>query len=470
MCSKFVVSSAVACRRPATDARIWSASGAAAVTCSWSSLGQRAIGQLALERRSAGVAGQRRCEHVVMALEHRQDELPRPPRVHEAVQADQRRATAATVRSGEGRAHGAGDYPHVDVTATSSSRSPVGVVAASTLRPQEIIPFARLAEELGFGEAWFGEDYFWVAGISAAAAALTATSAIPIGIGIVSAMVRHPAVLALEIATIDAMHPSRLRPAIGLGNPGWIEQMGRVPGSQLAAMRETVSSVIDLLGGATLDVAGREYSFTDVRLEYPPADRLPVYMGAVGPKMHTLAGEIADATLSGVLSSPPYIATVRELTAAGRAKRTTDGHDPATHRRATGAPSTHRLSTYAIYSVDRDGARAKQDLRELVAFYLATLRGKSAITDALGYGAELLDMHQRGGEDPAATIRREMPDAWLETLGVGGEPDECAAKIQALLDAGCDSVILNAVPAEQTEAQLRLTAAEVLTRVVPRSP
>jgi alkanesulfonate monooxygenase SsuD/methylene tetrahydromethanopterin reductase-like flavin-dependent oxidoreductase (luciferase family) len=341
----------------------------------------------------------------------------------------------------------------------SEPRSPVGVVAASTLRPQEILPFARLAEELGFGEAWFGEDYFWVAGVSAAAAALTATRAIAIGIGIVSAMVRHPAVLALEIATIDAMHPGRLRPAIGLGNPGWIEQMGRVPASQLAAMRETVTSVIGLLGGATLDDDGREYSFRGVRLEYPPARRLPVYMGAVGPRMHTLAGEIADATLSGVLSSPPYIAVVRDLLAAGRAKR------PEAERDS----STHRLSTYAIYSVDADGSRAKEALRELIAFYLATLRGKSAITDALGYGDQLLDMHERGGADAAATISREMPAAWLETLGVGGEPDECAEKIQALLDAGCDSVILNAVPAHETAAQLRLTAAEVLPRVVSPS-
>jgi 5,10-methylenetetrahydromethanopterin reductase len=337
----------------------------------------------------------------------------------------------------------------------AGSRPPVGVVAASTMRPHEILPFARLAEELGFGEVWFGEDYFWVAGVSAAAAALSATTSIPVGIGIVSAMVRHPAVLALEIATIDAMHPGRLRPAIGLGNPGWIEQMGRVPASQLAAMRETVSSVIALLAGQTLDATGGEYSFTDVTLEYPPAGRLAVYMGAVGPRMHTLAGEIADATLSGVLSSPPYIAAVRELLIAGRAKRTEAERDPA----------GHRLSTYAIYSVDPDAAKAKQALRELVAFYLATLRGKSAITDALGYGDELLEMHRRGGDDPAATIRREMPDEWLETLGVGGDPEECAVKVQRLLDAGCDSVILNAVPAEQTEAQLRLTAREVLPRL-----
>lgn len=341
------------------------------------------------------------------------------------------------------------------MTLDISTRCPVGVVAASTLAPREVIKFARLAEGLGYGEAWFGEDYFWVAGISAATAALTATTEIPVGIGIVSAMVRHPAVLAMEIATIDALHPGRLRPAIGLGNPGWIGQMGRVPSSQLQAMRETVTAVIALLHGDTLTQVGAEYSFDGVRLEYPSA--VPVYMGAVGPKMHRLAGEIADATLSGVLSSAPYIGMVREQIAAGRAIRPSGQ-----------AQQPHRLTTYAIYSVDGDGAKAKEQLRELITFYLATLQGKSAITDALGYGEQLFDMHRRGGEDPAALIAAELPDEWLETLGIGGDPDECVQKIQALLDAGCDAVILNPVPAEETERQLRLTAEYVLPRIQAR--
>jgi alkanesulfonate monooxygenase SsuD/methylene tetrahydromethanopterin reductase-like flavin-dependent oxidoreductase (luciferase family) len=336
-------------------------------------------------------------------------------------------------------------------TAPIAERAPVGVVAASTLHPREIIAFAQLAEELGFGEAWFGEDYFWVAGIAAATAALTATREIPVGIGIVSAMVRHPAVLAMEIATIDALHPGRLRPAIGLGNPGWIDQMGRIPRSQLDAMRETVTSVTSLLRGDSLTAAGGEYAFNEVRLEYP-AD-VPVYMGAVGPKMHRLAGEVADATLSGVLSSPPYIRFVRDQITAGRTAR------------AAGSDGRHRLATYAIYCVDHDGARAKAELRELVAFYLATFQGKSLITDALGYTEQLAEMHRRGGDDPAAVIAREMPEEWLDTLGIGGDPDECAAKIDALLEAGCDAVILNAVPAEETEQQLRLTAGEVLPRL-----
>jgi 5,10-methylenetetrahydromethanopterin reductase len=330
-----------------------------------------------------------------------------------------------------------------------TERRPVGVVAASTLRPHEIIDFARLAEELGYGEVWFGEDYFWVAGISAAAAALTATQEIPVGVGIVSAMVRHPAVLAMEIATIDAMHPGRFRPAIALGNPVWTDQMGRRPHSSLGAMRETVTSVTALLRGETVTNAGAEYAFDRVRLEYPSA--VPVYMGGVGPKMHRLAGEIADATLSGVLASPPYLRMVREQIAAGRAHRPTSSRE-----------RPHRLATYVIYSVDHDRLKARERLREPIAFYLATLRGKSALTDALGYGEQLLDMHTRGGSDPAALIAQELPDEWLETLGIAGDPHECAVRIQTLLDAGCDAVILNPVPAEATEAQLRLTASEVL--------
>src|SRR5215471_18248813 len=52
-------------------------------------------------RRPACVPGKRRGEDVVAALERRQDELPGPPRVHEAVQADERRTGAAAMRSGE---------------------------------------------------------------------------------------------------------------------------------------------------------------------------------------------------------------------------------------------------------------------------------------------------------------------------------------------------------------------------------
>src|SRR5262245_28481789 len=86
---------------------------------------------------------------------------------------------------------------------------PVGLVLGSQIPPEQIRETARLGEELGFGELWLAEDYFFTGGISGAVAALASTSRIPIGLGIVSAMVRHPALLAMECSTIARMFPGR---------------------------------------------------------------------------------------------------------------------------------------------------------------------------------------------------------------------------------------------------------------------
>jgi len=64
-------------------------------------VGDEVGGDLSVERRAAGVADERRGEHVVMLLELRQHEVPGAPGVHEAVEEDERRAGAAAVEGGE---------------------------------------------------------------------------------------------------------------------------------------------------------------------------------------------------------------------------------------------------------------------------------------------------------------------------------------------------------------------------------
>lgn len=114
---------------------------------------------------------------------------------------------------------------------------PVGLLLGSMISPEQIISTARLGEELGFSGLRFAEDYFYTGGISAVTTALDDTERIPIGTGIVAAVVRHPAVLAMEIATIARMHPGRFRPGIALGLPSWLRQMGIHPTSTLGAVR-----------------------------------------------------------------------------------------------------------------------------------------------------------------------------------------------------------------------------------------
>jgi alkanesulfonate monooxygenase SsuD/methylene tetrahydromethanopterin reductase-like flavin-dependent oxidoreductase (luciferase family) len=326
--------------------------------------------------------------------------------------------------------------------------TPLGLVLGSALAPEGLPRLARLAEQLGYGELWFAEDYFFTGGVSAAAAALAATERIPIGLGVVSAMVRHPALLAMEIATLERTFPGRLHPGIGTGVPAWMRQMGLKPKSPLSALRESVTTVRRLLDGEEVSLDGRCFQLDRVKLAHPPQTRVPLYMGVLAPKAMELSGEIADGNVLSVLASPQYVRWARERIAAGV--------------QTAGRTHPRRLATFAFVSVDRDGAAAKAALRKPMAFYLAA-DGGNALTDAYGISEELDAMLAGGGG--AEAVAREMPERWIDDLAVAGEPDECAEKIGRLLAAGSDSVVLFPVAGADPEATLRTAAADVLPKV-----
>jgi 5,10-methylenetetrahydromethanopterin reductase len=330
---------------------------------------------------------------------------------------------------------------------TASEGPPVGLVLGSALEPERITQAAQLGEQHGFSELWFAEDYFFAGGISGATAALAATKRIPVGLGIVSAMVRHPSVLAMEIATMSRMYPGRVLPGIGLGVPYWLGQMGLYPKSQLTAMRECITSVRELLAGEELTRDGDYFQFDKVKLAHPPSEALPLSMGVIGPKMLELSGEIADGTVVSVLAAPEYVRWTRERIAAGAAKAGRDA-------------TKHHIATFVLYAADADGKKAKESLRDLTAFYLSAMP-KSALTEVYGVGEELATMVSGGPEQ----VAREMPASWLEDLVVAGTPDECAEKIGRYLDAGSDSVVLFPASAEGIEELVKFAAREVLPRI-----
>src|SRR4051794_11324447 len=313
----------------------------------------------------------------------------------------------------------------------TTDRPPVGLVLGSALPPEEIQDMAIAGEEFGFSEFWLAEDYFFTGGISGATAALAGTRTAPVGLGIVSAMVRHPALLAMELSTLARMYPGRVLPGIGLGLPNWVQQMGLTPRSSLGALRECITSVRALLDGEELDHKGQYFEFNQVRLTYPvPENRPPLYMGVIGPKMLQMSGEIADGTVLSVLASPQYIRWAREHIAEGQERGGRKDH--------------HRLATFALFAVDEDGDRARQDIRGLFAFYLAAM-AHSPLVDVLGVTDQVLELSKDGPEALAAN----MPDEWLEELAIAGDPAECAEKIDRLIEAGSDSVELFMVPAER---------------------
>jgi 5,10-methylenetetrahydromethanopterin reductase len=329
----------------------------------------------------------------------------------------------------------------------SSDRSPVGLVLGSHMPPEKIVPTARLAEQRGFGELWFSEDCFFSGGISGVTAALAGTERMPIGLGIASAVTRHPALLSMEVATMSRLFPGRFWPGVGLGVPLWLHQMGLMPRSPLSALRECVTSLRRLLNGEQVTFEGKIFAFNDVVLTHKPQEPLPIYMGLVNEKGLHLSGEIADGTVLSVLAGTEYIRWARN--AVTEAASSAGRIDP------------HRLVTYVLYSVDRDSRKAKEAVRDVTAFYLEAMPD-NALSQVYGITDQVGEMLARGS---AAAVAREMPDQWLEDLAIAGDPDECAAKIRAFLEAGSDSVNLWLFPLEGAEELAELTAREVLPRL-----
>jgi len=283
----------------------------------------------------------------------------------------------------------------------------LGFVIRPEHPPEELPALAARVEAAGYDELWLWEDCFFAGGVAATGAALAHTERIRVGLGIMPAPVRNPAFAAMEIAALARLYPGRVTAGIGHGVTGWMRQIGAKPESQLAMLEETLTAVRALLAGEEVHVDGRYVRLDGVRLDHPPAEVPPVYAGVRRARSLAVSGRAADGTILSEPSSPPYIEWAREQIAATR---------------------PHALTVYAWCAMDADGDAARARLRPLLAGRFA--EGGPQV-EQLGIPEEL---------------RATVPDEWLDQAAVAGTPQECAAAIARIHDAGADTVVL--VPAD----------------------
>jgi 5,10-methylenetetrahydromethanopterin reductase len=299
----------------------------------------------------------------------------------------------------------------------------LGAVFRPQRPPEELPDFARTVERLGFDELWVVEDCFEAGGPTAATVALAATRTLQVGIGLLPAAVRNPAIAAMELATIARAFPGRLRVAFGHGVEAWMRQVAARPPDRLVALEETVAAVRALLAGRRVSVDGRHVRLDAVQLAHVPEPAPPVVIGTTGPAGLAIARRAADGVLLPEGSGP---AAVREASAAGE------------------------TTAYAWLSVDDDATGA-----------LAALR--PAVSD------DWARFYPRLAEHAGAAAGERLDDATLASLAVAGDAATCARAVDALARAGAASVAFIARAGED-EAQLERFAADVRPRLGDPSP
>ncbi|GAB3099951.1 LLM class flavin-dependent oxidoreductase [Isoptericola nanjingensis] len=246
--------------------------------------------------------------------------------------------------------------------------------------PSRFVPFARTAEAAGLDEVWLWEDCFLESGPSAAAAMLSATERLRVGIGVMPLPLRNVALTAMETATIDGMFPGRFVPGVGHGVQSWMGQVGARVASPLTLMREQVGALRALLAGERVTTSGRYVTLDDVALDWPPAVAPLVVAAAKGPKTLRLVGEVAQGV---VIDGDTGVSGARQAVVLVDEGRAAAGLPPV----AESAPEgEHPFRTVAFAQV-ATGDGAADRLRRSLARWDVDASSDEALADHASWGS-----------------------------------------------------------------------------------
>ena len=296
--------------------------------------------------------------------------------------------------------------------------------------------YAQLAEACGFEAVWQAESRLVREATVPMAAFAAVTDRIAIGSGVVNSWTRNVGLLAATFSTLDDLAPGRIKLGIGAWWDPLASKVGIRRRRPVQTMREMVEVTRRLLNMERVTYHGEFVDVDDIEIDIVHGDRspkdVPIYIAATtGMKMMELAGEIGDGVLLNYLVGPGYNKEALEHLAAGaeRAGRTLDDVD---------------RPQLVVCSLDDDRGRALDRSRELVTQYLGQ---QPHIGKASGVDSALLE--EIGGifTWPAtqAQIERAMalvPDDVVQLITASGTPDECRAKVQEYVDAGCTCPVL----------------------------
>ncbi len=287
-----------------------------------------------------------------------------------------------------------------------------------------VIEAAETLDRLAVDDLWIIEDCFFTAGIALAATALARTERLTIGLGILPAVARNPAITAMEIATLAELAPGRVIAGIGHGVQDWMAQMGAKSPSPLTTLQEVIGVVRRLLAGENVSFVGKHVQFDNVKLEAPPTVVPPVIAGVSGPKSLAMAGQVADGLVLAEGTGPIALANALHVAL---------GASPIQR------PSPFSTTVFTPLSVHPD----RQTARALIAPFISTLiEARRSTLLELPFWNDMESLFKSKGIPGLVT----MPADWWIELGAIGKMDDALQHLDALNKAGANRVALFPAP------------------------
>jgi 5,10-methylenetetrahydromethanopterin reductase len=297
------------------------------------------------------------------------------------------------------------------------------------------LEYVRYAESRGFEAVWQAESRLVRDAIVPMAAYAAVTERIKVGSGVINNWTRNIGLLAATFLTLDDLAPGRVICGIG----AWWDPLARNVGidrrNALQAMRETVDVLRRLLAMERVTFHGEFHHVEGIELDVVHGRReprgVPIYIGATGPKMMELTGEIADGVVLNYCVPPEYNREALEQLTAGA-------------RRAGRALDDLDRPQLVVCSVDLDREKALDTTRELLTQYLAQ---QPHIAKASGVSPEVVSRIQSilgwpATHDQIRKAKHLVPDDLVTRITASGTPEEARAKVEEYRRAGCTCPIL----------------------------
>jgi probable F420-dependent oxidoreductase len=243
----------------------------------------------------------------------------------------------------------------------------------------------RRLERAGYRATWVNEAVGGKDALVQLAVLLAATERMVFGTSIANIWARAPQTAHGAAALLAQAYPDRFVLGLGVGYPHQAASVGREFGSPVGTMRD----YLDQMGAPT---------------QLPAPDvAYPKIIGANGPKMLALSGEIADGAMPAMVP-PVFTAQARQLL----------------------GPDKLLVVGLAI-AVDADQERAKETARQTVAGRLGAAGTYAATMARLGFSEQEI---------------AEVADRLVDALVGYGSAAAIAAKVQEHLAAGADHVMV----------------------------
>lgn len=330
----------------------------------------------------------------------------------------------------------------------------VSIGRTNRSRPEDLITYAKFADEIGVDYMWSAEAWGTDA-ITPLAFVAGHTNRIRLGTGIIQISARAPAMVAMSALSMATLSRDRFVLGLGASGPQVVEGLHGVDyRGPLTRLKETVDIIRLALKGEKLEYHGKYHTLPRpggegkaLRIDHPPKPDLPIFLATLGPKALEYTGAAADGWL-GTSFSPDHPEAHLDFIRKGAES-------------AGRSLSDLVLQAACTVSIGENVEELIEARRASVAFQMGAMGSANTnfYNDAIqraGYTDDAKAIQALWIQGKRAEAAARVPDGMVTEFGAVGTPDMIRERFKKYRDVGitCLGIRLDDEDIQRRMAQL----------------